>query len=403
METQNIDVAGSATVAGEMHEIARQLGPKLESFTGQERSSRRLSREVVDLLKTEGFYKLFTPLTLGGAEMDPVSAARIVEEVARYNTAAGWSMMVANTSAWWCSRLSENGIDEIFGKGPDIIMAGAFHPPMRATEVKGGYRITGQSPLTSNVHEADWIFVTAFVMDGDQMKMNAGIPEVIGVCMDPKHCRIIDTWHTVGMCATDSNDVAASDVFVPHHLSFHLSPEFKPNSFYSGKLYRFPAIGASVASLISPIPLAIARNAIREVIDLAGRKVPFGSFTPLCEKGTMQRKLGIALASLNSSEAYLYHELRSAWMQVSNGDDLTLQQKAAMLLAVTHTNQSCLQAIDLMYSAGGSSSVYVRNKLALYFADAQVIRQHGFVNESRYETAAQIYLGLPPDLAVVAF
>jgi len=56
-----------------------------------------------------------------------------------------------------------------------------------------------------------------------------------------------------------------------------------------------------------------------------------------------------------------------------------------------------------MYSAAGTSGIYTKNKLANCFADAQVIRQHGFANDSRYETAAQVYLGLPADLPVVAF
>jgi hypothetical protein len=59
--------------------------------------------------------------------------------------------------------------------------------------------------------------------------------------------------------------------------------------------------------------------------------------------------------------------------------------------------------VDLMYSAAGSSAIYTRNKLAHYFSDAQVIRQHGFANDSRYETAAQVYFGLPPDLPVLVF
>jgi hypothetical protein len=57
----------------------------------------------------------------------------------------------------------------------------------------------------------------------------------------------------------------------------------------------------------------------------------------------------------------------------------------------------------MMYTAAGTNGIYTKNKLANYFADAQVIRQHGFANESRYETAGQVYLGLPPDLPVLAF
>ena len=98
--------------------------------------------------------------------------------------------------------LPEKGIEEIYKNGPDTFIAGAFHPPMMATPVEGGYRINGRSPLTSNVHEAKWIFVTAFVMEQGQMKMNNGIPEVIGVFMNSEHCEIIDTWYTLGMKAT---------------------------------------------------------------------------------------------------------------------------------------------------------------------------------------------------------
>jgi Acyl-CoA dehydrogenase, C-terminal domain len=74
-----------------------------------------------------------------------------------------------------------------------------------------------------------------------------------------------------------------------------------------------------------------------------------------------------------------------------------------LLLAATHTNQSCFLAIDLMYSAAGTTAIYTRSKLQHYFTDAQVIRQHGFANESRYETAAQVYFGLQTDLPVVSF
>jgi hypothetical protein len=56
-----------------------------------------------------------------------------------------------------------------------------------------------------------------------------------------------------------------------------------------------------------------------------------------------------------------------------------------------------------MYSAAGTSGIYTRNKLSGYFCDAQVIRHHGFANESRYETAGQIYFGLQPDLPVIVF
>jgi drug/metabolite transporter (DMT)-like permease len=47
----------------------------------------------------------------------------------------------------------------------------------------------------------------------------------------------------------------------------------------------------------------------------------------------------------------------------------------------------------MMFTSGGSGAVYVRHPLERLFRDAQVIRQHGFVAASRYETVAQVRLG----------
>jgi alkylation response protein AidB-like acyl-CoA dehydrogenase len=382
---------------------ASELGPVISQYIDEEENNRRLSKPVLDALRGAAFHRLFLPKSLGGLEADPVTVAKLIEEVALHNTAAGWSMMVANVSTWWCRWLPEKGIEEIYKDGPDTLIAGAFHPPMMATPVDGGYRINGRSPLTSNVHEAKWIFVTALVMEQGQVKMNNGIPEIIGVLMNREHCQIIDTWFTLGMKATDSNDIAANEVFVPNHLFFPLAPELVPNRYYKGELYQFAAIGASVASLIAPIALAVARNAINELKALAEKKTSLGSVVPLRERGAIQRKLGMAEALVQSSRAYLYHSIAECWNKTLAGEKLSLEDKAGLLLAAAHTNQSCLQAVDMMYSAAGSSAIYTRNKLAHYFTDAQVIRQHGFANESRYETAAQVYFGLQPDLPVLVF
>jgi alkylation response protein AidB-like acyl-CoA dehydrogenase len=395
-ETLSVELNG-------LHEMAAEIGPTLSEEVDYENANRRISERSLSALREAGFLKLFLPKSLGGLEAEPLTVAQLVEEISRYNVAAGWTMMVANVSAWWCGKLPEHGIEEVYENGPDTLMAGAFHPPMKATPVTGGYRLNGRSPLTSNVHEAQWVFVTAFVMNGDQIAMNDGIPVVRGIVMNSKDVKVLDTWHTFGMRATDSNDIEVNDVFVPEHRTFLLMPGFQPNRYYNSPLYQFPAIGAGIACLISPVALAVARNAINEFKLIAGRKVPFGSMVSIAEKGSVQRKLGIAEASVQSARAYLHDTISTTWTRLLAGNTISLEERATVLLASTHTNQSCVQAVDLMYSACGSSAIYTKNKMSVHFANAQVIRQHGFANDSRYETAAQVYLGLMPDLPVVGF
>jgi alkylation response protein AidB-like acyl-CoA dehydrogenase len=196
--------------------------------------------------------------------------------------------------------------------------------------------------------------------------------------------------------------VEAREVFVPEHRSYFLAPGLQPNRYCRGDLYQFPVIGVTIASVIAPVALAVAANAVQELKQIAEKKVSFGSMVAMRERGSIQRKLGMAEALVKSSRAYLHKTLRHCWDTMQTGGNLTLENKADLLLASVHTNQSCLQAVDLIYSAAGSSAIYSRNKLAHYFTDAQVIRQHGFVNESRYETVAQVFFDLPPDLPILA-
>ena len=384
-------------------QVAGGLSSILSQHIADEENSGRLSAPVVHALKEAGFYKLYLPKSLGGHEADPVTVAKVVEEVAKHNTAAGWSLMVANSPLNMACRISEKGIEEIFGAAPDPFIAGSVHPPMMATRVDGGYRINGRNGLVSNVHEAQWIMVIGLVMEGGQPKMNDGHPEIICAYLEAKDCRIIDTWNVLGLRATDSNDVEAKDVFVPDQRVFPLIHEFHPGRHFEGPLYRFPAAGANIGCLLTPVSLAVARNAINELKTLAEKKTPLGSMVTIRERGVMQRKLGRAEALVQSARIYLHGKLAECWSKVVAGATISLEEKADLLLAATHANQSCIEAVELVYTAAGTNGIYMKNKLAHYFCDAQVLRQHGFMNESRYETGGQIHFGLPPDLPIITF
>src|SRR5688500_441657 len=133
-------------------QVARDLGPVISQNIDEEENNGRLSQPVVNALKSAGLYKMLLPNSLGGFENDPLSTAKAVEEIAGFNTAAGWSLMVANTSAWWVRYLNEKAVEEIYKKGSDVFVAGAIHPPMQDVRTEGGFRITGRCPLSSNVH-----------------------------------------------------------------------------------------------------------------------------------------------------------------------------------------------------------------------------------------------------------
>lgn len=380
-------------VEHDLIERARKLGPLVTDHSNEAEQSRRLSRHVVAALREAGLFRLFTPRSLGGLEMDPLTCAVVIEEVAGFDSAAGWSLMVANSVDWWCARLPAGGPEEIYRDDPDTIIAAAFHPPIHAVEADGGFRVTGRNPLASNVHDATWVMFTAVVGAG---------PDAIGLIVRADEVEILDTWYTLGMRGTDSNDVAVTDLFVPRARTFTLQPAFEPGPHYQGPLYRFPGIGEA-AVVICPTALAVARRAIHELSDLAQGKTPFGSAVSLRERSTAQARLARADATLRSARLLFHDTIADAWQRTTAGVEATLEDKANLLLAGSHAVASAVAAVDLVWSVAGTTGIYTRSRLERHFRDIHTLQHHGFVAESRYETAGQIQMGVEPEFGLVAF
>ena len=396
-------MTGSEPAADEsLVERARQLGPLIREHAEDAERERRLARPVIDALIGAGLQRMFAPVALGGLEVDPVTCARVVEEIAGFDSAAAWALQAGNTGAWWSARMPQAGVDEVYAAGPDALIAASFHPPHQAVEVPGGYRYTGRGPLASTIHDSEWLMMTALVMDGDRPRVVDGRPDFIAVVLRAREVQIIDTWHSLGMRGTDSNDVAADGVFVPASRVFRFDPGFEPASQFRGPLYRMPAV-ASVSVVIAPVALAIGRGAITELRELAGRKTPLGSMKTLRERGIVQATLAEAEGLLRAARLLYYDTLAATWRRTVAGEPSTLEQKADLLLAGAHAARTASKVADLMHRVAGTSGIYARSRLERHFRDAQTVRHHGFVSDSRMETVGQVYLGVRPEFPFVAF
>lgn len=383
-------------------DAARALGPTIREHAEATERARRLARPVLEAMRAAGLFRMYTPRALGGLEVDPVTFARVAEEVASHDSAAGWALQAGNTGAWWASHLPPEGIAELFADGPDLLAAAAFAPPHRAEAVPGGWRLTGRGALASTIHDAPWAMMTGIVVDGERPRMTPHGPEIVAGIMHTSELEIVDTWHSLGMRGTDSNDIIANDVFVPAARAFRVVPEFERGAHFQGPLYRLPA-PASVITVVAPTALAVARGAIDELRDVATRKVPLGSTRTLRERAAVQAALAEAEATLRGARLLLYDTLATLWRRTLDGDRATLEHKADLMLAGAHAVRSAARIADLMHRMGGSVGIYERSPLERHFRDAQTIRHHGFHCESRFETVGQVYLGVTPEFPMIAF
>ena len=381
-------------------ETARSIASELRAHAEEGERTGRLPEQSLKVLREAGFHRLFVPRSLGGLEVDPMTHARVQEELAAADSASGWSLMIAGAGAWWASRLTSDGAREIFADGPDLLAAVAFNPPAEARRMVGGYRLSGQRPFASCSHAARWMWVTAIVA-GDDGRPTDPL-EVIGAFFPAREARVVDTWDALGMRGTDSNDIAVDDVFVPTSRTFAIPPATETGVGFEGPLYRAPAM-LTLAAYLPPVALGVAREAIAEVRAIAAAKTPFSSATVLRERALAQAAVGKAEAVLRSARALLFDSIAEAWERTVAGVESTLDQKNDLLLASTHAVQAAADVAAMMYEAAGTTGVYRRSPLERCFRDAQVLKQHGFVSANRYATVGQILLGVEPDLGFVHF
>jgi alkylation response protein AidB-like acyl-CoA dehydrogenase len=380
----------------------KDIAPMIRAHAAEAEEKRRLSRPVVDAMLQAGLYNMARPKAFGGLEVDPITMFRVVEEVARHDGAAGWNLQLALGAHSFLAWLPDEGAAEIMHSHPDTIIAGSFTPGPRAIPVDGGYRLRGQWPFVSGGHDSHWFGFLPQIMDGDQPRLNdQGSPVQRLMFLPADKATILDTWHTLGMRGTGSDDVVVSDLFIPERHTALFAPLEKPGTAYRGPLYRL-TIWLPVALLASPA-LGIARAAIDDLIALARTKTPSYTGSSLARRQVVQRQVAEAEATLGAGRAYLHTIFREIWETVVQGAEITLDQKLKMQLATSHAIVCAAKAVDLVHAAAGTSSIRNEHKFQKYFRDVHTITQHAFVSASRYESVGALLLGVESDWGFFAF
>jgi alkylation response protein AidB-like acyl-CoA dehydrogenase len=377
----------------------REIAPIIRAHSDEAERERRLSAPVLKALRETGLLRMTTPRSLGGLEIDPVTRALVVEEIGRHDSAAAWTLENPVDWAFMCCRLPDEGAEEIYRGGADILIAGQFGRPLNATSTDGGYQISGRAPFVSNCYDADWILSTVLVDDAE----SAGDePEMRMVYFPSEQCEIIDTWDVMGMRGTGSHDISVTDVYVPKSRTFPMVPDFEPGLRYLGPLYRLPVAGLLATGIPTPM-LGVARRALDEVTELARTKTPVDSRGLLKERASAQVQLGRAEAILRSGRLLLLDTVHEAWQRCIAGRTHSLEQKADLLLAMAHAMSSAVQAVELACSIAGTMAFRATSPLERCFRDVQTMRHHVWASEQRYGTVGQVRLGVPPDFPVIAF
>ena len=336
-----------------------------------------------------------------GLELDPVSGFKVVEELARIDSAVGWNTALPNSQEPFGAWLGEKTSEEIFGS-PDTVMAGGFFPPRKATPTEGGYLLSGRCTFNSGCHGATWIIGLAHVVDDGVERLDAdGHPVTLLTFFPKEEARIIENWDTLGMRGTGSHDLEVDALFVPEERAIPFAPLEEPSPAYSGPMHRL-TIWPPVA--INAVPaLGIAQAAIDDFLALATARTPSYTTTALRDRPIVQLRFAKAVAKLESARAYLYGAFDAAWRRAVEGHTLELRDRAALQSVCSHAPIAAAEAVDIIHSLVGTAGIRNDKPFQRYFRDVHVITQHAYISESRFTAVGQIAFGLEPDWGFLHF
>ncbi|HEY0631100.1 MAG TPA: acyl-CoA dehydrogenase family protein [Thermoleophilaceae bacterium] len=363
------------------------LAESAARFAAEAERERRLPAELVAEMADAGVFRLCVPRAAGGLEEHPTVLVETVEALARGDGAAGWCAAIGATSGLLSGYIPEEAAREVYAS-PRAIAGGVFAPFGRATRVEGGFRVTGRWSFASGCTHCDWLMGGCFVEGEDPP-----VPRLMLAHAD--EVEIHDTWDAMGLRGTGSHDIEMRDVFVPSERTASLVAD-RPTA--SGRLYAFPVFGL-LALAIGAVGLGIARGALDDVIELAGRRTPTGSRRTMGERPAVQADVAGAETKLRAARAFLLTAVDDAWNAAGgDGGEVPVEQRVALRLAATHAATAGAEVTGVAYRLGGGSSVYEsRSALPRRFRDANTATQHMLVAPATNELTGRLLLGVPTD------
>jgi indole-3-acetate monooxygenase len=403
--TLGLDVGGAAAARtapsdarDDLLAAVQALAPRLRAESDETEARRSLAEPLVQAMVDAGLYRMLLPRSLGGGEIDPLSYFDVIEALAEADSAAAWSVLISTGAMTNTARaLPDEPLAAMFRSPRDAVMAGSAPPRGRAVPVPGGYRLTGRWSQGSNILVARWVHVGCHLHDGAGPRLDsAGRPVYVMCALPASDIRVIDTWNTTGMRGTGSHDFAIDDAFVPDDRVHGVIED----SHRPGPLYRFFG-WTHVAH--AAVGLGLARVAIDEFVGLArGKEATWlASEGRLATRTTIQAKVAQAEALVGAGRAYVREATCDTWQTVCRGERPSSRQRAVYRLAIAHAMANAIQAVDLMYSAGGATAIYAQSRLDRCLRDVHTAAAHVWVAPDTYELAGRLLLGLDPGSATI--
>jgi alkylation response protein AidB-like acyl-CoA dehydrogenase len=347
-----------------------------ERAAGYDRDNRFFTEDFDDLRRAR-YLLLNVPEQFGGLGMDLAAVAR---EQRRLATRAPATALAVNMHLYWTGiaadlfRAGDTSCQWILEKAAEGAVFAAGHgeagndfpvlaSSARAERVAGGYRFYGHKNFGSL--SPVWTYLGIHAMDTSD-PIN---PRVVHAFMsrETPGYTIKETWDTLGMRATSSQDTVLDGAFVPDQYISRVLPaglagaDLFVLSLFAWALLNFGAIYTGLARRAFDLAVAGARN--KTSVAMGGRAM---AYNPM-----IQHAVAEMAVELERMEAHI-DRITADWSTgVEHGGTWPAKIVAAKYACV----EGAKRVVDLALDVTGGGAMFKRNELERLYRD---VRAGGF-------------------------
>ena len=318
---------------------------------------------LVDLMRQIRVPMIKAPLEVGGDRLLLADQCRYFTALSYSNPTAAWTgFNHAGAAAAAGSRLSDDGIDLLFGSDPSPFLAAVAIPTGTFTRVDGGVLMNGTWNYASGVRHADWAMLTAI----EAVEQ----PSVTLAVIRTADATVHGDWNVMALKGTGSVSITAKDVFVPTALTVDpMGPPKRGGAIY-GLNYPIFVAGENLG-----FTFGVCNRFIDELVVYARGKSR-GFDGRLADRGAFQYELGKSSQQLQAVQAHALATLATVDDAMENGKEFTARGEAAVAAMTAYCTETAVSAISRLMSFAGAGALFNSSPLQRCLRDAQGSAQH---------------------------
>ncbi len=355
---------------------------------------RKIPKETIDDIVKSGLVRLLQPARWGGHELPLEALVDTTIEISKADPSSGWCYTLLGLHSYMLAGWPEQAQQEVWSQNQDALIASAFAPIGKVTQVNGGYRLSGKWSFSSGVDHCQWAMVGAFMppsKDGE-------FPKHLMLLIPKEDYEIEDDWFVAGIKGSGSKTIVVEDAFVPEHRVVDLvawsklcdAPGMKVNK---GQIYQLPLLTV-IGFFLASSTLGAAKGAYELWKEAARNKVAAYTLTKVTQFTHQQIRLARIAVELDSADLLLHHAVKI----LQSGQKIDTPVKVRLARDFAYVAEISGRAVQELFKNSGATSIYENNPIQRYWRDTQIMSMHAALNfDFAGENYGRVELGVPLD------